>query len=361
VALLILAARHGLTGSDLPDLVTLTDLYPPDVDWWQVHFTDPRDVNDSDDTDGSIPEKLIDDINNAERSIHIAAAEFNLTSVAEALIAARSRGVEVKWITDDKDGVEADERQGYRLLVQLRRAGIIVNDDARSGTMHNNFWVFDARRVWTGSAQATLSSTFRDINHALMIDSPELAAIYERKFAEMWAGQSGPDSPSTSDNQALVVDRTRIQVLFAPEDANPRQLIELIGNATRSLRFMAISLDHPGWAAAVQARATAGMDVKGIVETLGVGSETSVWSELACAGVPVRQDGNRGILHHQVVVIDNKTVITGSFDFTANTDRSNAGNVIVLTNRAIASSYLQEFERRWAEAGELAAENTSCN
>ncbi len=228
--------------------------------------------------------------------------------------------------------------------------------------MHNNFWVFDGQRVWTGSAKATVSSVFRDTNHALVIDSPELAAIYEREFAEMWAGHFGPTSPSTSDDQVLVVDRTRIQVLFAPEDADASQLIPLIENAGRSLRFMAVSLNHPpGLTAAVHARAKAGVDVKGIVETLGNGTETSAWSELACAGVTVRQDGNRGILQHQVVVIDNKTVITGSFDFTGDADRSNDDNVIIATNRAIAFSYLQEFERRWAEASELAADNIACN
>ena len=82
-------------------------------DWWDIYFTDPVNMNDPNNLNGSIPEKLIELIDNAEYSIHIASFEFDLDPVAEALIAAHERGVEVQWVTDDEYGIDADEDDGH--------------------------------------------------------------------------------------------------------------------------------------------------------------------------------------------------------------------------------------------------------
>ena len=62
------------------------------------------------------------------------------------------------------------------------------------------------------------------------------------------------------------------------------------------------------------------------------------------------QDGNRGTFHHKVIVIDQKITVTGSLNFSDNADETNDENVLILTNKEIASEFLDEFERRWSEA-----------
>ena len=109
------------------------------------------------------------------------------------------------------------------------------------------------------------------------------------------------------------------------------------------------------------ARAKRGVDVRGIFETRGSETAYSELSRLYCAGVPVRQDGNPRTFHHKVIVIDEQTVVTGSFNFSANADESNDENVIVITNGDVATRYLQEFERRWAEASEPQKADIDCD
>jgi phosphatidylserine/phosphatidylglycerophosphate/cardiolipin synthase-like enzyme len=371
VVVVILGGYYLLTGSDPLGLFTPTEEAPvtrpapPTTvgsggDWWQVYFTDPQKVNDADDLRGSIPEKLIDHINNAQRTIHIAAFEFNLTPVAEALIAAHKRDVEVQWVTDDEYGIEADEDEGHGQFAMLKKARIKVQDDEREALMHNKFIIFDDRTVWTGSTNITVNGSFRNNNNVLVVDSPEVAAIYEREFAEMWAGEFGPTSPSTVDDQAVTIDGTPLQVLFAAEDEVASHLVPLIQSAQSSIRFMAFSFTHDDIGAAVLARAKAGVDVKGIFETRGSETEYSEMPALYCAGVPVRQDGNPGTFHHKVFVIDDQTVVTGSFNFSSSADDSNDENVIIVTNGDIAAQFLQEFERRWAEASEPDAADVKC-
>ncbi|MCJ7624197.1 MAG: phospholipase D-like domain-containing protein, partial [Anaerolineaceae bacterium] len=351
------------TGSDPFGLFTLEEPTPTAViedesiadvgggtNWWEVYFTNPNEINDPENLSGSIPEKLIEYIDNAETSIHIAAFELNLTPVANALIEAHRRGVDVKWVTDDEHGLEADEEEDHGQFKMLTDSDIKVLDDGRSALMHNKFIIFDNEIVWTGSTNLTLNGNFRNNNNVLVIHSPELAQIFEVEFVEMLDGEFGPTSPSTSGDQNISIDGTPIQVLFAAEDDVISKLIPLVENAEKSIRFMAFSFTHDDLGSAVLARAEAGVDVKGIFEKRGSETEYSEMPGLYCAGVDVRQDGNPGTFHHKVFVIDDLTVITGSLNFSDNADESNDENVVIISNQEIALEYLSEFEKRWAEA-----------
>jgi phosphatidylserine/phosphatidylglycerophosphate/cardiolipin synthase-like enzyme len=341
VAVLLLAAIFAFTGKDFLGLFSETAPTPSASTpvagsgggWWTVYFTDPNTINHPGDLTGSIPEQLIALIDSTERSIHIAAFEFNLTPVAEALIAAQQRGVEVQWMTDDENGLDADEDEGHGQFAMLERAGIEVKDDGRSALMHNKFIIFDGQTVWTGSTNLTQNGNFRNNNNVIVIRSTKVAEMFEREFSEMWEdGEHGPKSPSTVELQSTRIDGTPVQ------------------GAQKSIRFMAFSFTHDELGAAVLERAEAGVDVAGIFETRGSETEYSELAPLFCAGVPVRQDGNPGTFHHKVIIIDEQIVITGSLNFSENADESNDENVVILTNSDIAKQYLLEFERRWAEA-----------
>ena len=270
--------------------------------------------------------------------------------MAEALVAAEKRGVAVRWITDDEFGIDADQEAESSLFEALKNGGVEVRDDARTALMHNKFWIFDGGTVWTGSTNITVNGIFRNNNNVIVIRSPEVGAIYEREFTEMWEGEFGPRSPSTADQQAATIDGTPVRVLFAAEDKVVEQLLPLIEGARRSIRIMAFSFTHDALGAAVLARAARGVDVQAIFERRGSDTEYSEMGNLYCAGVPVRTDGNPRTFHHKVFVLDRTTVITGSFNFSDSADESNDENVVVITDREVAADYLGEFDRRWAEA-----------
>jgi phosphatidylserine/phosphatidylglycerophosphate/cardiolipin synthase-like enzyme len=331
-------------------------------DWWQVYFTDPNTVNNPEILTGSIEEKLIERINAAQRSIHIAAFEFNLTPVAQALITAHQRGVEVQWLTDDEYGLEADEEEDdHGQFKMLEDAGIEVRADDRTALMHNKFWIFDDQTVWTGSTNITVNGMFRNNNNTIIIESPELAVIYEREFAELWSGSFGPKSAATVDQQLLTIDDTPIEVYFAAEDEVVDYLLPHLQGAQQAIRYMAFSFTQDDLAGALLDRAKAGVSIEGIFETRGSETEYSELSALACAGLPVRQDGNPRTFHHKVFIIDGDTVVTGSFNFSDGANDSNDENVIIIKNIDIAQLYLAEFDRRWAEATPADLADLNCN
>ncbi len=325
-----------------PIFITDTPLVLPATKWWEVYFTDPLTINNPAVIEGSIEERLIQFINAAQTSIHIASFEFNLTPVAEALIAAKNRGVDVKWITDDENGLKYDIQPGRGQFSLMAAAGIELKDDAgRSALMHNKFWIFDQQIVWTGSTNITVNGIFKQNNNVLVIRSPEMAYIFEREFQEMWNGQFGPRAPSAVNNQWAIVEGTPLQALFSPEDKVVSNLIALVNDAQVSIRFLAFSFTDYPLAQAMIERARAGVDVKGVFETFGSNSPRSELKTFWCAGMPVRQDGNGSFLHNKIIIIDDSVVATGSLNYSSNADEGNDENVVILENAAIAALYLQ--------------------
>jgi phosphatidylserine/phosphatidylglycerophosphate/cardiolipin synthase-like enzyme len=233
----------------------------------------------------------------------------------------------------------------------MEAAGILVVDDNRSGLMHDKFWIFDNQIVWTGSTNITVNGTTLNNNNSVVINSPDLAFIYELEFEEMFSGgEFGKTSTSTVPLQHLTLNDTPIAVFFGAEDQVAAQLTRLIQSANFSIEFMAFSFTHDEMGSAMIERFEEGVDVVGIFETRGSETAFSEMPQMFCLGIPVRQDGNPRTFHHKVIIIDNRIVITGSFNFSENADKTNDENVIIIASEDIAFLFMQEFEARWAEA-----------
>jgi phosphatidylserine/phosphatidylglycerophosphate/cardiolipin synthase-like enzyme len=282
--------------------------------------------------------------------------------VADALIAAKARGVDVRWVTDDENGLDIDGNENRGQFTRLMAGNIEVKDDAgRSALMHNKFWIFDRQITWTGSTNITVNGIYKQNNNVIVIRSPEIAAIYEREWEELWNAQLGPRAPSTMSNQWAILDGTPIQVIFSPEDNAVSNLIALVNDAQTSIRFLAFSFTDYPLAQAMIARAQAGADVQGVFETFGSNSPRSELKTMWCAGLSVRQDGNGSFLHDKVIIIDNSIVVTGSLNFSSSADEENEENVIIIDNPEIAALYLQEYQKLWDQAMSVAVGAFTCD
>ena len=62
------------------------------------------------------------------------------------------------------------------------------------------------------------------------------------------------------------------------------------------------------------------------------------------------EDGNCYILHHKVIIIDERMVITGSYNFTSSAERDNDENLVIVDDPQLARAYLDEFARVYAQA-----------
>lgn len=336
---------------------------PPELgfrgDLWTVLFT-PGGVPGSDVAGHYIMDSLIEYIDRARSSIDLAVYELNLTPVAEALVRAHNRGVRVRVVTDDEGGMEADSEEDHGQFALLQAAGIEVRPDTRSALMHNKFMIIDQAIFLTGSTNLTVNDVFENNNNSVIGYVPEVAAIYEREFEEMWNGEFGPKSPSQAGQAVIAVNDQPFVVLFAPEDDPFDTLVELVSAAQSSIRFMAFSFTNDALGLAMLERFQNGVDVRGIFEVRGSETEYAELPRLYCAGMAVRQDGNPQTFHHKVVVIDNYVVITGSMNFSDSAADSNDENMVAISEPSVALLYLEEFNRRWEEATDPLPEDMNC-
>jgi phosphatidylserine/phosphatidylglycerophosphate/cardiolipin synthase-like enzyme len=90
--------------------------------------------------------------------------------------------------------------------------------------------------------------------------------------------------------------------------------------------------------------------VRGVFESQNAGGSGADFNRLKQGGVDVLEDGNCSILHHKVIVIDERTVLTGSYNFTSSAEKDNDENLVIVDDPALARAYLDEFERVYAQA-----------
>jgi len=91
-----------------------------------------------------------------------------------------------------------------------------------------------------------------------------------------------------------------------------------------------------------------GVDVQVILDRKQASSSYSVWrrGEWKTEAIPTRfSTQTRGFMHHKYAVIDGKTVLTGSFNWTGQAEGVNQENLLVLESPTLASRYLENFAR----------------
>lgn len=314
--------------------------------FWQVFFTAPTGSSNRADYVNGIDGPLAAAISSVRQTLDIAAFEFNNPVLTQAVLNAKARGVTVRMVTDNEHGLHDDDST----ISQLIQAGIPVVDDARTALMHNKFMILDSTVVWTGSTNYTINDVYRNNNNMISLRSRRAVDAYQAEFNEMFEQkQFGPRSPKGND-VSFNQDGTPVQILFAPEDPVLPAIVSTVSKAQKSIRFMAFSFTDASLGDAILQRANAGVRVQGIFERVGSQTAASRLTPLFCAGLQVRQDGNRYILHHKVFIIDDSIVVSGSFNFSANATTSNDENLIIIQDADMAAQFIAEFNRRWAEA-----------
>lgn len=311
---------------------------------WQVYFTEPGRGNN-----GGIDVPLVNAIAAVRHTLDIAALEMNSESIYQAVLDAHQRGVRVRIVTDDEHGLD-DERDD--VLRRLRDADIPIVADNRTALMHNKFMIMDGAAVWTGSWNYTVNGAYRNNNNVLVMESAMAAAAYQAEFDEMFTRREfGPRS--TDDGIiSFTENETEISIIFAPEADEVPALAAEIQQAEHSIRFMVFtfSLDELAYTVLIAA-ANPDIRVRGIFEKRNSAASWSHLPTLHCAGVQVRQDGNsRSTLHHKVFIIDDVTVITGSFNFSNSAAKSNDENIVIIRNPDIARQYIDEWQGLWDSA-----------
>jgi phosphatidylserine/phosphatidylglycerophosphate/cardiolipin synthase-like enzyme len=305
----------------------------------RLAFTAPSMVGESE-----LDQALAAAIDGAQTSVDVAAYDFDLAPVAEALVRAHQDGLRVRLVTD------SDYADEYGPVL-LQENGIPVVFDERGEFMHNKFVVVDGTMVWTGSWNLTENGTYRNDNNVVLLNSSALAENYTVEFEEMFVErQFGPTSPADTPNTMVKIGDVLIENYFSSEEDVQRQILAVLEDAQSSIYLMAFVLTDNEIAQALARAHQDGLDVQGVVEARNFETTGSDVEALRDAGVEIREDGNAYSMHHKVFIVDEEIVITGSYNFSRSAAEFHDENLLILHGRELAAQYLQEFDRVYREA-----------
>lgn len=330
-------------------LLTLTEIslpagYGAHGPWIDIYFTDPLNPLSSQET-GGLDSPLVTAIDAARLTVDMAVYSLNLRSVRDALIRANDRGVQVRVV------MESDNMDGSAPQALLD-AGIPILGDRREGLMHDKFVVIDRSEVWLGSMNFTYSGVYEDNNQLLCIRSVKMAENYTKEFEEMFLDDMfGSDVMAETPNPQFGIDGTDVEVYFSPDDGVAAHIREILSNAEESIYFMAFSFTTDEFGEIIRAKAEEGLTVSGVMEDQQIKSNIGTeYDPFKHAGLDVFVDGNEGQMHHKTFIVDEKIVITGSYNFSNSAETRNDENIVIFYSEPIAEVYVEEFNRVFAQA-----------
>ena len=131
---------------------------------------------------GGIRPRLLRAIEASRRSIDVAVYNFTAAELAEALYAAKARGVQIRILVDRENAEEGFVIRG------LRRHGLPVRTLGvpEQSLMHHKFAVFDDRLIATGSYNWTQSAEHANYENLVVLDDPEVIARFQQEFNRLW-------------------------------------------------------------------------------------------------------------------------------------------------------------------------------
>ncbi|MFA7658963.1 MAG: phospholipase D-like domain-containing protein [Candidatus Gastranaerophilaceae bacterium] len=284
---------------------------------------------------------LAKEINSAQSSIDFAIYGYTkIPTLQKALENAEQRGVKVRFVYD----LNENGSNIYPDTVYLSKVLKNNQHDIESQLMHDKFFIFDKKTVFTGSANIsnTDMSGFNS-NAVVLINSEKIADVYSREFEQMYSGKF--------HKQKLKIDSKAddmINIYFSPQDKSiTEQIIPLIDNSQKYVYMPAFLITHKGLVQSLISASRRGVAVKLILDATNTHGNYSKLKVLRQNGIQVKTENLAGKLHSKSIIIDDLYTVIGSMNFSRSGETVNDENLIIIKNREIALFYKTFFQYLW--------------
>ncbi len=172
---------------------------------------------------------------------------------------------------------------------------------------------------------------------------PSRAALALLSLALCLTGTTAPLPPLPPAPQAA-------EVYFSPHGGCTEAVVRELGKAKKTVLVQAYSFTSKPIAAALVAAHQRGVVVTIILDDGDVTGTGTMIDVVVAGGDTVLLDAKHAIAHNKVMVIDGAVVLTGSFNFTAAAENSNAENLLVLRSADLAAKYTANWHEHEAHS-----------
>jgi phosphatidylserine/phosphatidylglycerophosphate/cardiolipin synthase-like enzyme len=149
-------------------------------------------------------------------------------------------------------------------------------------------------------------------------------------------------------NAALTTNpRNSSEAFFSPGESCRNSIIQQISRGISRLRICVFTISDDTITNAIVMAHKKGLDVKIITDndkSLDLGSDVG---RLAQEGIVVKMDNTSNHMHHKFMVVDEKMLLTGSYNWTQSAARFNHENIMLTTDEKTVRLFMNEFDRLW--------------
>ncbi len=138
-----------------------------------------------------------------------------------------------------------------------------------------------------------------------------------------------------------------IMVLFSPKDECGKVILEEINQAEKSIELAMYYLTSRTLSKALVSAVKRGVKVRAFLDGEGAREYYSKADFLKKNGILVKLEKGKGLMHNKFCIIDDKLVITGSYNWTTSADLQNDENVIFISSQEVVRAYRIQFEKYW--------------
>lgn len=230
--------------------------------------------------------------------------------------------------------------------------------------MHHKFVIVDNRILITGSMNWTRSSFYSNWDHMIITTDKYLVNQFVEEFECLFSGKAGEEKTYITRPTAghpLQACFFRKQSLLCRPDANMkkkcdredcmftvyRSILHKIVSASTSVDICVQQLTLEDVGNELVLCHDNGIKIRVITDRVfarGTGSQIGYFMK---EGIPVHMKSDTDTLHHKFIIIDGKTVLSGSLNWTMQSFFANYENLLLITDEYVVSEFQKEFERLW--------------
>src|SRR5664280_2634656 len=158
---------------------------------------------------------------------------------------------------------------------------------------------------------------------------------------------------------AVSIHAADIQVYFSPQGGCTEAVVANLDKATNTVLVQAYSFTSAPIGKALVDAKKRGVKVQVILDKSQRTERYSSADFVQRAGIATFIDAKHAIAHNKIMVIDEQTVLTGSFNFTTAAEAKNAENLLVINDPALADKYLANWRAHLAHSKQYTGKETS--
>ena len=136
---------------------------------------------------------------------------------------------------------------------------------------------------------------------------------------------------------------TPVKAYFSPKGGCTDAIINEIEQAKTEIKVQAYSFTSAPIAKALLVARKRNVDVQIILDKSQKKQSYSSYTFFHNQGIPVYIDAAHAIAHNKIIIIDQETIITGSFNFTKAAEEKNAENLLIITSKDLAKIYIENW------------------